>query len=126
MPYDPFQWAKDLQSAVGTDVVKQLVADFRNYQVGPSQGPAGKVTVQGAGTVQTGTDGAKHTPHQEQGGWVKPPQVDQWKPPGLSVMDRMMDQADALDKAARAKQLIEAAAQLKALEELTKPKEPEK
>jgi hypothetical protein len=115
------EWQRDLVSNVDDKAVRDLVSDFRNYQVGPSQGPAAKVTVQGAGVVKDADLGPAYRPYVEQGGWVKPPQVDQWKPPGLSVMDAMLDQADALDKAERVKKLIEAAAALQAL----KPREPE-
>jgi hypothetical protein len=32
------------------------------------------------------------------GGWTNPPSVADWKPPGLSVMDRMVDAQDAIDR----------------------------
>jgi hypothetical protein len=116
------EYMRDLVANVGDKLVADIVNDFRTYTPGPSAGKASKVTVQGAGTVQTGDDGPAHRPFEQgQGGWVKPPQVDQWKPPGLEAMDAMMDQQDAIDKAARVKELIEAAAALAAL----KPREPE-
>jgi hypothetical protein len=118
------EWARDLVKNVDDKAVRDIVNDLRSYNPSPSQGAAAKVTVQGAGRVIDGDDVKRGTTGQH--GWVKPPQVDQWKPPGLEAMDAMMDQQDAIDKAARAKQLIEAAAQLKALEELTKPKGPAK
>ena len=108
------EWAHDLVKNVDDKQVRDLVNDFRNYSVGPSQGPAAKVTVQGAGKVVTGDDGPKHRSYG-QGGWVEAPKVDSWRPPGLSVMDAMMDQADALDKAERVRKLAEAAAALRAL-----------
>jgi hypothetical protein len=117
-------WAVDLVKTVPTDQVRAIVNDLRSYNPSPSQGAAAKVTPVGAGRVIDGDDVKAGTTGSN--GWVKPPQVNDWKPPGLEAMDRMMDQQDALDKAARAKQLIEAAAQLKAFEELTKPKDQDK
>jgi hypothetical protein len=35
------------------------------------------------------------------GGWIDPPTVRDWKPPGLATMDRLMNQQDALDRAER-------------------------
>ena len=35
------------------------------------------------------------------GGWVEPPKVDNWRPPGLDIMDRMMDAQDAQDRQRR-------------------------
>jgi hypothetical protein len=102
-------WAKDLVDCVGTAEIKAIVEDLRSYNPSPSQGAAAKVTPVGAGRVIDGDDIKRGY------GWVKPPQVDQWKPPGLEAMDRMMDVQDAIDKAARAKELIEAAATLAAL-----------
>jgi hypothetical protein len=117
------EWVKDLARAVPTDVVRDIVNDFRAYKPGPSG--TSKVTVHGAGTVVTGDDGPAHRPYG-QGGWVKPPQVDQWKPPGIEAMDRMMNQADLIDKAERVRKMIEARALIeaerKAREELQEKK----
>jgi hypothetical protein len=44
---------------------------------------------------------------------VTPPQVKDWKPPGLEIMDALVDQQDRIDKAARVKELAEAARLLK-------------
>jgi hypothetical protein len=38
-------------------------------------------------------------------GWVEPPKVADWRAPGLEIMDRMMDQQDALDRAERERKL---------------------
>jgi hypothetical protein len=116
-------WAVDLIKAVPDDQVRAIVEDLRGYNPSPSMGKAAEVKLQGVGRAYDGDDMKRTTSSH---GWVTPPQVDQWKPPGLEAMDRLVDQQDMLDKAARAKELIEAAAQLKALEELTKPKEPGK
>jgi hypothetical protein len=51
-------------------------------------------------------------------GWVDPPKVDQWKPPGIEHIDRMMDQADAIDRAERIRQLAETEALRRAEAEL--------
>jgi len=88
------EWQRDLAAAVPDKAVKDLVNDFRR---GPP--PAGE-------EVQRGT------------GWTEPPKVDQWKPPGLEHMDRMMDAQDAIDRAARARELIEATAIQRAQAEL--------
>jgi hypothetical protein len=77
--------------------------------------------VQGAGRVVTGDDGPAHRP-LDRSGWQEPPKVDNWRPPGVEIMDQMMDQQDAIDRAARARELAAAAAVQRALNE---PKEPE-
>jgi hypothetical protein len=84
-------------------LVADLVSDARAHNIIHANGPANKVTVQGAGAVASGDDGAAH------GGWVKPPQVDDWKAPGVEVADRIIDHFDALDKAKRALELGQAA-----------------
>jgi len=63
--------------------------------------------------------GPQHRP-LDKSGWQEPPKVDQWKPDGLEIMDRMMDQQDAIDRAARIRELAGAAAVQRAL----KPAEP--
>jgi hypothetical protein len=108
------EWQRDLVSNVGDKAVSDLVSDFRNYSIGPSQGPAAKVTVQGAGVVKDADPGPAYRPYA---GWVEAPKVDQWKPPGLSVMDSMMDAQDAIDKAERIRVLAEAIRNTRALVE---------
>jgi hypothetical protein len=110
------EWERDLVRNVDDKAVRDLVSDFKNYSQ-PTQGKAAKVTVTGAGTVVTGTDGAAHTPYR---GWSEPPKVDAWKPPGLSHMDAMLDQQDAVDKAARVKEFAEAKRYLRAHAEAEK------
>jgi hypothetical protein len=107
------EWMRDCVSVVDDKLMRQIVEDFKRGPAAP--GPTlPKVNVVGAGTVVDGGDGAKHTPHR---GWSEPPKVDNWKPPGLSVMDAMMDQQDAIDRAARARELAEAARHLRELAE---------
>jgi hypothetical protein len=118
---------RDCVNVVDDKLMRSIVEDFRRGP--PPPGPTlPKVSVVGAGTVTTGDDGPKHRPFEQGQGWVNPPQVDQWKPPGLSVMDRLMDQQDALDKAERIRKLAEAAAVKRAEAELLKeePKPSEK
>jgi hypothetical protein len=100
---------------VDDKLVQDIVNDFRNYS--PTMRAAGSsttVTPVGAGRVVSGDDVV--TPR----GWVDPPTVDQWKPPGLEIMDAMVDQQDRIDKAARARELAEAARVEKELRKLEK------
>src|SRR6516165_12376481 len=82
------EYVKYLAQAVPTSVVKDIVSDFRSYNPHPAQDPSAKVVPQGAGRVIDGND----TPVASTGtgGWVTPPQVDSWRPPGLREMDAMM------------------------------------
>jgi hypothetical protein len=73
--------------------------------------------------VVGGDVGPQHRPvDATNSGWQEAPKVNDWKPPGLEHMDRMMDQQDAIDRAARIRELAEAAAVQRAL----KPTEPKK
>jgi hypothetical protein len=123
MAYDPFEWAKDLQRNVSTDLMRQIVEDNRSR---PSSGGSmipDKVNIVGAGRVSTPDYGPKYRAYQppaedtDKSGWkegtpLRPPE-------GVNYVDALCDKQDALDKAARVKQLIEAAAALQAL----KPRE---
>jgi hypothetical protein len=118
------EYMRDLTAAVPDRLVKEIAADFRSYNPHPAQDPSAKVSVQGAGVVKTGDVGPQHRPVDtsatNSGGWQEPPKVDAWRPPGVEHMDRMMDQQDAIDRAARVRELAEAAAVQRAL----KPAEP--
>jgi hypothetical protein len=105
---DPFEWVKDLRRVVGDKLMKDIVDDFRSYNRSPrSMTPPATVQIQGAGRVVSADD----KPIASTGtGWVPAPKVDDWKPPGLEHMDRMMDQADAIDRAERIRKLAEASA----------------
>jgi hypothetical protein len=124
------EWQRDLEQAVPSDLVKQISEDFRNYNISPRSPlntPAQTVSVVGAGKVV----GADDVPVASGGtGWVDSPEIKNWKPPGLELMDRMMDQQDAIDRAERIRQLAEASAirqaeaEIKAQAEQPKPKGP--
>jgi hypothetical protein len=96
------EYVNDLVRNVDTDQVRAIVADNR-HPIHPAQDPSAKVVPQGAGRVIDGND----TPVASTGtgGWVTPPQVDSWRPPGLREMDAMMDQADREDRAKRIREL---------------------
>jgi hypothetical protein len=115
------EWQRDLVRNVDTDQVRAIVADNR-HPIHPAQDPSAKVVPQGAGRVIDGSDAPVAS--NGTGGWVTPPQVDQWKPEGLSIMDRMMDAQDAIDRLERVKQLGEAKALVQAEAELAKQPEP--
>jgi hypothetical protein len=114
------EYMRDLVEAVPTDLVKQIAEDFRSYNPAPrSLTPPATVQIQGAGRVVSADD----APTASTGtGWVPAPKVDDWKPPGLEHMDRMMDAQDAIDRAARARELTEAAAIKRAEAPLKEPK----
>jgi hypothetical protein len=120
------EWKRDLVDAVPDHLVKQIAADFRSYNPHPAQDPAAKVSVQGAGVVKTGDVGPQHRPLDvsatNSGGWVEAKPLDSWRAPGLEHMDRMMDAQDAIDRAARARELAEAAALKRAEAEFLKSK----
>ena len=116
-------WELDLINNVGDRAVRDIVNDFRSYNPHPTQDPSAKVVPQGAGRVVTGDVGPQHRPIAEQGsGWTTPPSIDSWRAPGLEHMDHMMDQQDAVDRVARAKELAEAAALRRAEEAFLKTK----
>ena len=125
--YDPREYMRDLIRNVGDKAVRDIVNDFRNYNPHPAQDPSARVSVQGAGVVKTGGVGPQHRPIDPSatGGWQEAPKVDQWQPPGLKHMDRMMDQQDAIDRAARVRELAEAAAVQRVLKQSVEPKEQE-
>jgi hypothetical protein len=72
----------EMSRAVGTDVIGDIVRDH-----------IGKVSPVAHRAVEPATARGN--------GWVDPPAVSNWKPPGLAVMDRMMDVQDTLDRAER-------------------------
>jgi hypothetical protein len=121
------EWQRDLVRNVDTDLVRAIVADHR-HPIHPAQDPRAKVSVHGAGVVKTGDVGPQHRPVDasatNSGGWQEPPKVDAWRPPGIEHMDRMMDQQDAIDRAARVRELAGAAAVQRALN-AAEPKEQE-
>ena len=119
------EYVKDLAAAVPTSVVKDIVSDFRSYNPHPAQDPSAKVSVQGAGVVKTGDVGPQHRPIDteattDRSGWREPPKIDNWKPPGLEHIDRLVDAADLQDRLQRVRQLGEAKALVQAEQELLK------
>jgi hypothetical protein len=119
----PYAWVRDLTRVVNTDLMQDIVNDFRNYSPTPRADPSAKVIPQGAGRVVDADVGPAHRP-LDRSGWQEPPKVDAWKAPGVEIMDQMMDQQDAIDRAARARELAAAAAVQRALKPV-EPKEPE-
>jgi hypothetical protein len=117
------EWQQDLVRNVGTDLVRDIVSDFRSYNPHPTQDPSAKVSAQGAGRAVTGDVGPAHRP-MDRSGWQEPPKIDAWRPPGVEIMDQMMDQQDAVDRAARVRELTDAAAVQRALRP-AEPKQPE-
>jgi hypothetical protein len=98
-------------------LVADLVNDFRNYSPTPrSAGPAATVRVSGAGTVVDGGDGAKHR------GWQDAPKVDDWRAPGIDVIDQLCEAQDRADRAALVRKLDEVARVEKELQKLREPK----
>lgn len=81
---EPF--AQRMIEAVGDDTLRSIVRDnLRNVH-------------DRAGMLPDAPP-APAKPPIGKGGWVDPPSVADWKPPGLNVMDRMMDAQDAIDRA---------------------------
>jgi hypothetical protein len=107
------EWARDLVNNVGDKAVRDIVNDLRSYNPSPSMGAASKVTPVGAGRVIDGDDVKAGTTGQH--GWVTPPQVDNWKPPGEAAMNQILDAEDAKWRAERIKEMAETAKALQAL-----------
>jgi hypothetical protein len=106
----PNAWIGDMRRVADTRLVQDLVNDFRNYSPTPRADPSAKVQVQGAPTVKTGDVGPQHRPIDtdattDRSGWQEAPKVDDWKPPGVEIMDQMMDQQDRIDRAQRIREL---------------------
>jgi len=110
------EWQRDLVRNVGTDQVRDIVNDFRNYSPTPRADPNARVLPVGAGRVIDGND----TPVASTGtgGWVEAPKVDNWRPPGVDLCDRIADHFAALDRAERVRELGEARAMVQAEAEI--------
>jgi hypothetical protein len=120
------EWMEDLVRNVGDRAVRDIVNDARRGDIHarasaiPGKPPTSTVRPLDAGPVKDGSD----APVASTGtGWAESPQVNDWKPPGLSIMDRMMDQADALDRAERIRALAQSAAIKRAEAEIIKQQE---
>jgi hypothetical protein len=100
------EWQRDMLKAVDDKLMRDIVGDFRSYDPSPGKaGPASTVVPVGSAKAIDGGDGAKH----RGSGWTEPPSIDNWRAPGLEHMDRLMDQQDRIDRAARARELAKAA-----------------
>jgi hypothetical protein len=122
---NPQPWMKAAVNVADDALVKALVDDFRSYNPAPRStlSPPATVRVVGAGNVVGGDVGPQHRPvDATNSGWQEPPRVNDWRPPGLEHMDRMMDAQDTIDKAQRIRELAEAAAVQRALQPV-EPKE---
>jgi hypothetical protein len=86
-------------------LMKDIVSDGRAHQT---------IISRGGNTAATSREPERGS------GWRDSPQISDWKPTGSTTgqaaMDAMFNEADRLDRAARARQLAEAAALLKAVE----------
>jgi hypothetical protein len=108
-------WVRRARRVCDDKTMADIVNDNRPP---PPARPASTVTVVGSGKVVTGDVGPAHRPYEQGGsGWQEPPKVDSWRPPGVEIMDQMMDQQDAIDRAARIRELADAAAVQRALSE---------
>src|SRR6516162_3516660 len=93
------EWQRDLVEGVPTDLVKQIVEDFRSYNPAPrSLTPPATVTIVGSGKAVTGDVGPQHRPIDtdattDRSGWREAPKVDAWRAPGIEHVDRLLDQA---------------------------------
>lgn len=85
--------ALEMSRAVGTDLIGDIVRDSRRSN--PVR-PSGMLPDQ-----QTSLSASR--PPIGENGWVSPPAIANWKPPGLTIMDRMMDTQDAIDRAERSR-----------------------
>jgi len=85
------EWQKEMSEAVPTAVIRDLVLDARRSMQPSSMIPS-KPAMPSSPAAQT----SKH-------GWIEPPQVRDWTPPGQRAIDAMLDAVDAADRAERAK-----------------------
>jgi len=91
--YDPNEWKKEIAKASPPDLIRDIIRDNRG---GPPTAYA-----QAEANARQNQPTAEAAPAPKGNGWVEPPTVRDWKPPGLSVMDRIMDAQDAADAAER-------------------------
>jgi hypothetical protein len=124
------EWQRDLIKTCPDDLMKSIVADNRSQpSSGGSMLPNATVSIVGAGKTVDPVLGPKYRPY------VRPAEDDNatpadrsgWKegtplrpPPGINYVDALCDQAAAIDRAERIRQLAETAAVQRAL----KPTEP--
>jgi hypothetical protein len=99
--HDLPEWQRDMMRAVDDKTIRAIVKD--HCRSAPAAPPA-KVFVQGAGPVAG--------PIPSKNGWVDAPSIKNWKAPGSDIIDRLVDVQDAIDRAARARELAEVARSL--------------
>jgi hypothetical protein len=119
------EWQRDLEQAVPTDLVKQIAEDFRSYNPAPRSPlntPPATANPVDAAPVKTGTD----TVAGNGSGWAEAPKVDAWRPPGIDLIDRMVQTQDAIDRAAKIRELVEAAAVQRAEAEVKQEEQKER
>jgi hypothetical protein len=87
------EWQLEASRAVGTDMLRDLMADSR------------RGSIHRPSSILPETEPAKPTPQPKGNGWVTPPQVNAWSPPGERYFDRMMNEQDARDRAEAAREL---------------------
>jgi hypothetical protein len=93
----PYAWVRDLTRVVNDQQMRDIVNDFRRGPAPP--GPTlPSVRVMGAGTV---VDGDSKPTAGNGSGWCDSPEIKNWRAPGIEHVDRLLDQADAIDKAER-------------------------
>jgi hypothetical protein len=82
--------------------MQDIVADNRRSAVRPT---SVLPTVRVDGAVQV-------APQPSTNGWYEPARIKDWKAPGIDIVDRLCDLQDQIDRAARARELGQAAAAL--------------
>jgi hypothetical protein len=94
------EWVNDMTRVVGDQLMADIVRDNQRA----AQRPAlPTVKVEGAAPVATAPSN---------NGWVTPPSVKDWRAPGIDIIDRMVDAQDAIDRAARVRELGQVASAL--------------
>jgi hypothetical protein len=83
-------WAQRIVEATDDALLRDIVRDNR------------RSVHQGTGIIPDAAHGAGAArPPVGHNGWVEPLPIKDWRPPGQAVMDRLMEQQDALDRAER-------------------------
>jgi hypothetical protein len=70
-----------MTKAVGTDLLRDIIGDSRR-----SREPSSVIPSQPS---------SPRPPIGNGRGWAEPPKVDDWRPPGMAIADRLFDQDDA-------------------------------
>jgi hypothetical protein len=123
------EWQRDLIKTCPDDLMRSIVADNRSQpSSGGSMLPNATVSIVGAGRTVDPDVGPKYRPYvppeepADRSGWRDSPQL---RPPeGVNYVDALCDQADAIDRAERIRQLAQTAAVRRAEAELARQPEP--